>query len=103
MSASGLGNHDSSMFCVAGFTVITSKVQGVPTIYEEIERYTKADYELAFCTAPVVVENSFIVYPKPVNGRIKTNVIGLLIGWILGCIVAALIEQRKAIASWLKK
>ena len=100
----GTGQQAQAALWEKGFVLGRREIKlFTPTIYEEIERYTKADYELAFCTAPVVVENSFIVYPKPVNGRIKTNVIGLLIGWILGCIVAALIEQRKAIASWLKK
>lgn len=72
-------------------------------IYQEINRYMKEDYELMLCTAPVVVEDHFIVSPSPVNGRIKLNVLGLIIGWVLGCILAALIEQRKNIIDWLKK
>ncbi len=72
-------------------------------IHGEFRRYQKLAYLQAFCTAPVVLEDHFAVHPAPVNGRIKWNVIGLVIGWLLGCLIAALVENRKAILSWLKK
>lgn len=72
-------------------------------IHGEFRHYQKLAYLQAFCTAPVVLEDHFTVHPAPVNGRIKWNVIGLVIGWLLGCLIAALVENRKAILSWLKK
>lgn len=72
-------------------------------IHGEFRHYQKLAYLQAFCTAPVVLEDHFAVHPAPVNGRIKWNVIGLVIGWLLGCLIAALVENRKAILSWLKK
>ena len=72
-------------------------------IHGEFRRYQKLAYLQAFCTAPVVLEDHFAVHPAPVNGRTKWNVIGLVIGWLLGCLIAALVENRKAILSWLKK
>ena len=72
-------------------------------IHGEFRRYQKLAYLQAFCTAPVVLEDHFAVHPAPVNGRIKWNVLGLVIGWLLGRLIAALVENRKAILSWLKK
>lgn len=72
-------------------------------IYNEFCHLDKLNTELTFCTAPVVVEDNFKINPNAVNGRIKMNIIGLLAGWILGCLIAAFIEQRKALISWLKK
>lgn len=71
-------------------------------INREFRTYDKLDYQAAFCTAPVVVEDHFTINPVALNGRIKMNVIGLLIGWIIGCLLAALIEQRKTILAWLR-
>ena len=72
-------------------------------IYNEFMHLDRLNTELTFCTAPVVVEDNFKINPNAVNGRIKMNIIGLLAGWLLGCLIAAFIEQRKALISWLKK
>lgn len=69
----------------------------------EFEGLDKLNTLLTFCTAPVVVEDNFKINPNAVNGRIKMNIIGLLAGWLLGCLIAALVGQRKALISWLKK
>jgi len=72
-------------------------------VYNEFGRYTSLDYALAFCTAPVVIEDQFKIIPVAVNNRKKMNAIGLVFGWIIGCILAALVENRKSILAWLKK
>ena len=72
-------------------------------IYDEFKRLDKLNTLLTFCTAPVVVEDQFKINPNAVNGRIKMSVIGLFAGWLLGCLIAAFIEQRKSLISWLKK
>ena len=100
----GTGEQVQAGLWERGFVVGRREIKlFTDAIYLEFRRYMTADYELGLCTAPVVVEDRFIVYPAPVNGRIKLNVIALLIGWLLGCVIAALIEQRKTIVSWLKK
>ena len=72
-------------------------------VYLEFRRYQTLDYALAFCTAPVVPEYEFTINPAAVNGRTKMNVLGLFFGWIIGCILALVVERRKEIISWLKK
>lgn len=72
-------------------------------VHGEFKRYQKLAYQQTFCTAPVVLEDHFIVHPTAVNGRSKMNIIGLFLGWLIGCLIAALVENRKAIISWLKQ
>ena len=71
-------------------------------IYEQHEHMQKVDYRLQLATAPVVLENHFNIDPKPLNGRPKCLVIFLLLGWIGGCVLAELIDKRKALNAWLK-
>lgn len=71
-------------------------------IYEQHEHLQKVDYRLQLATAPVVLENHFNVDPKPVNGRIKFLILFLLLGWVGGCVLAELIDKRKALNAWLK-
>ena len=72
-------------------------------IYAEFDRYNHFSHELAFCTAPVVLESPFTINPAAVNSRIKMNILGLILGWLLGALIAAIIEQRKALISWLQR
>ena len=72
-------------------------------IYGEFKTLDRINTQQTFCTAPVVTEDGFKINPNAINGRIKMSCYGLLFGWLLGCLIAALIEQRKTIASWLKK
>lgn len=60
------------------------------------------DQRVQLATAPVVFENHFAVDPKPVNGRNIFLFLFLLLGWIGGCVLAELVDQRKAISAWLK-
>ena len=67
-------------------------------------RYTKkVDKELALATAPVVLEQGFVINAKPINGWKKWTVIGLVAGYLLGCLMALIIDRRKAIFAWLSQ
>ena len=72
-------------------------------IYAQHEHMQMVDYRMQLATAPVVLENHFSLDPKPVNGRIKYLFVFFLLGWIGGCILAELIDRRKAICAWLKQ
>lgn len=71
-------------------------------IYEQHAHMQRVDYRLQLATAPVVLENHFAVCPKPVNGRRLCVCLFLLLGWIGGCVIAELIDKRKALSAWLK-
>lgn len=72
-------------------------------IYAQHRHMQQADYRIQFATAPVTLENHFAVDPKPVNGRMKYLLVFFLLGWLGGCLIAELIDRRKAIAAWLKE
>ncbi len=69
-------------------------------IYAHQNRTFKMDQRLQLATAPVVLENHFTVDSKPVNGRRKFVILFFLLGWIGACVLAELIDRRKAIAAW---
>lgn len=100
----GFGPQAQAKFWETGMVIGRREIKlFTDDIYAEFHHYMNLNHELAFCTAPVVLEDTFTINPIAVNGRIKMNCLGLLLGWILGCLIAALIEQRKAISSWLRK
>lgn len=72
-------------------------------IYSHQERTAHMDYRAAFATAPVTLENHFVVNPKAKNAPKIVVPVFTLLGWLFGCLLAALIEQRKRIISWLRK
>ena len=74
-----------------------------PEIMEMYNITEQVDHELSRCTAPVVVEQAFTTCPKAINGRGKCTVIGLFIGYILGCLIALAVKRRENIKEWYKK
>ena len=72
-------------------------------IYEQQRHLQLGDYRIQLATAPVTLENHFVIDPKPVNGRMKCVVLFFLLGWIGGCLLAETIDKRKAIYAWLNK
>lgn len=72
-------------------------------IYEQHDYLQKKDYRMQLATAPVTLENHFSADPKPVNNRLKSLFLFFLLGWIAGCVIAELIDKRKAILEWLKQ
>ncbi len=71
-------------------------------ILDLINYKSKVDRRLSQCTAPVVVTGGFAVNHKAQNGLLKSGIIGLVVGYLLSCLIAALIENRKALHEWLK-
>ena len=72
-------------------------------IYDQQERMRMYDHRIQLATAPVVLENHFAVDPKPVRSRRNSVVIFGLMAWIGACVLAELIDKRKALYAWLKK
>ena len=74
---------------------------------KDIEAYMKRkqqrDTRYALTTAPIVLHSHFAPERKAINGRLKFTGIGLLIGWLLGCLIAFLIDERRSILQWLRK
>lgn len=75
----------------------------VEDIENVIAMEKKVDKEYATCSAPVVLINHFTVCPKAYNGTLKYGVISLIIGWLIGLLIAFPIERRKEIKEWLEK
>lgn len=61
-----------------------------------------AERELARCTAPVVLQQPFTTDPDAVNGRLKCTFIGLVLGYIFGCLIALAVKRRKQLKEWYK-
>ena len=72
-------------------------------IYEQQAHMQRGDYRMQLATAPIVLENPFTADPKPTNARPKCLVQCLLVGWVIGCLLAEIIKKRKTILAWLKK
>lgn len=72
-------------------------------IYKQHAHMQRVDHRLQLATAPVTLENHFALDPAPVNGRMKTMVIFFLLAWCAACVLAELIDRRKAICAWLKQ
>lgn len=73
------------------------------SINSHLKQMRYVDWRLEKAKAPVVAENHFIINPRAVNGRFRTLAIALVAGWLLGCLIAAIVEKRKNIIAWLKK
>ena len=71
-------------------------------IYDQQAHMQQVDYRQQLATAPVTLENHFGVDPKPLNARRQQLPKYILMGWILGCLIAQLIYKRKAICAWIK-
>lgn len=65
--------------------------------YNQTER---VDRELTRCTAPVVTQQAFITCPKAVNGPIKCTAIGLIVGYVIACLVAFAVHRRRELKDW---
>ena len=72
-------------------------------IQEEMRQLRVTDTRLAYASAPVVLQTEFILNPGALNGRIITLLVGIMLGWLLGLAIAALIENRKNVLAWLNE
>ena len=71
-------------------------------VYVEMRESEYVNARLAVATAPVVLQSHFVVNPHAVNGPLRMSAIAIVVGWLLGLVVAALIENRKRILAWLQ-
>lgn len=71
-------------------------------VYIEMRESEYVNARLAVATAPVVLQSHFVVNPRAVNGPLRMSAIAIVVGWLLGLMVAALVENRKRILAWLQ-
>lgn len=71
-------------------------------VYVEMRESEYVNARLTVATAPVVLQSHFVINPLAVNGPWKMSAIAIVVGWLLGLVVAALIENRKRILAWLQ-
>lgn len=74
-----------------------------PEILELIQSTKRTTHELSTATAPVVAKSDFVIDPRPVNGPLKCLAIGLACGYVLSCLLAWAVEEKKRIGLWLKR
>lgn len=71
-------------------------------VYLEMRESEYINARLTVATAPVVLQSHFVINPLAVNGPWKMSAIAIVVGWLLGLMVAALVENRKRILVWLR-
>ena len=71
-------------------------------VYLEMRESEYINARLTVATAPVVLQSHFVINPLAVNGPWKMSAIAIVVGWLLGLMVAALVENRKRILAWLQ-
>lgn len=71
-------------------------------IYSAMRVKSHVDASVASCTAPVVLRSSFVINPRAVNGPLRMTALAIIVGWLLGLAIAAIVENRKRILSWLR-
>ena len=71
-------------------------------VYKEMRESEHVHARMAVCTAPVVLQSHFVAEARAVNGPLRMTAIALVVGWLLGLLVAALVDKRKTVIVWLK-
>jgi hypothetical protein len=71
-------------------------------VYKEMRESEYVHARLAACTAPVVLQSHFVAEARAENGPLRMTALALVAGWLLGLLVAALVDKRKQIIVWLK-
>jgi hypothetical protein len=71
-------------------------------VYLEMRESEYVNARLTVATAPVVLQSHFVINPLAVNGPWKMSAIAIVVGWLLGLMVASLVENRKRILTWLQ-
>lgn len=75
----------------------------IEDIEEFMEHKAQRDQRYALTTAPVVLQGHFEPARRAVNGRLKCTAIGLIAGWLLGCLIAVFFDERLRIIQWLRQ
>ncbi len=74
----------------------------LPEIMDAYKKAEDVDHELAKATAPVVIQQQFTTLPRAINGRLKCLVLAVIIGYIIGALIALIISKRKDIQKWYR-
>ena len=72
-------------------------------IRKHIDHTYTVDQRLMQATAPVVLDNHLVLKGSPMHDTRKLAVVAILLGWIIGCLMALMVERRKDISAWLRK
>lgn len=100
----GTGAQNQARFWTSGILVGSREIRlFLDEIQAHLQHMKRVDNELAMATAPVVVLDHFSFNPHAVNGRIKTAAVAFMFAWLLACLIAAGLENRKQIITWLKQ
>lgn len=75
----------------------------IDEICAEMDVLNYTDMRLALAEAPIILQSSYVVDTKALNGPIKCLAIAILLGWLAGVIIAAIVDNRKSILVWLKE
>ena len=109
-----LDSLTSAYYYNAGATTTTTDKSGIyfngdrkirlflKEIYKQQLHTQLTDYKLELATAPVVLENHFTLDPKPVKSRLFWIIVCFFLGWGGGCVLAEIVDKRKALSAWLK-
>ena len=74
----------------------------IEDIETEMEHTRRVDQRLARATAPVVLEHELIATTSIQYHPIIRLCIAVMIGWIMGCLIAYLVEQRQRLIAWFR-
>ncbi len=74
-----------------------------PSLQDLINQAKKSHHELARATAPVVAPQGFIVGAHARNRYSNCGILAILIGYIVGCLIAWAVKRRNDLREWLKK
>lgn len=99
-------NSSKTQLAKGDASIIVGKheIQFLTNDITELYKQKRAlETDLAVCTAPVVLKNHFVVKASAINNPIKYGVIAIVIGYLLGLLLAAWIDNRKQINNWLNE
>jgi len=75
--------------------------------YEELLRLqdikANAEMRLSILTQPMVLPSGFVVNPVPINGRMKYEVMSIILGCFVALLISLLIENIEKIINFLNK
>ncbi len=74
-----------------------------PQILTLMDNAIKDQYLYSIAQAPVVPVADFTISPIAVNGPIRCSIWGIIVGYLIGCLLALIVERRKAIHAWLSR
>lgn len=74
-----------------------------PQIFSLIDTSLRTEYFHSIAQAPVVLLSDFTIDPHAVNGPVRCSLLGILVGYLFGCLIAVCVDKRKEILGWLNR